>query len=471
MNDDRHASAAGWSSPHPYIPNSTPEVKSAMLAAAGLQSITEVFREIPAHLQLNGPLNIPAALGSEWELTRHVQGLLDRNTSTVELLSFLGAGCYPHHVPAVCSEINGRAEFLTAYAGEPYEDHGKWQALFEYSSLMAELLDMDVVNIPTYDGYQAAATALRMSGRITGRSTVLVGSAVLAAKLAKIADYLDGALDIELLPCDSHGALDCERFVERLGDHVAAVYIETPNAFGVVESEGPTIAAAAHARGALVVAATDPVSLGYLEPPVVWGADLVCGDIQSLGLGMHFGGANGGFIASRDEERIVFEYPSRLFGLAPTAVPGELGFCDIAYERTSLANRERGNEWVGTAAALWGITAGVYLSLMGPAGMADIGAAVAARTRYAIDRLTSIRGLEVPFAASPHWREFLIRVTAPGVAIADVNERLLASGILACVDIGDGFPELGPCGLVCVTECHSQSDIDTLAHHLQEALE
>ena len=152
---------------YPYIPNSAPEAKVAMLAAIGASSIDELYAEIPDHLRLKGKLDLPAPLLSEAALVRHMEGLLARNTSTREALSFLGAGCYPHHVPAVCDEINSRGEFLTAYAGEPYEDHGRFQALFEYESLMGELLNMDVVNVPNYDGFQAAATALRMAASFT----------------------------------------------------------------------------------------------------------------------------------------------------------------------------------------------------------------------------------------------------------------------------------------------------------------
>jgi len=133
-----------------------------MLREIGASSVEELYADVPRHLRLTEPLDLPSALRSEAELVRHVEGLLARNTSTREALSFLGAGCYPHHVPAVCDEVNSRSEFLTAYAGEPYEDHGRFQALFEYASMMGELLEMDVVNVPTYDGFQASATALRM---------------------------------------------------------------------------------------------------------------------------------------------------------------------------------------------------------------------------------------------------------------------------------------------------------------------
>ena len=159
---------------HPYIPNSVPEIKRRMLEEVGAKSIEDFYADIPDNLRLDGKLDLPEPYTSEFELKKHVDSTLAKNITAAEYTSFLGAGCYQHYVPAVCDEINQRSEFLTAYAGEPYDDHGRFQALFEYTSLMGELLNMDVVNLPTYDGYQASATAIRMSARITGRSEALV---------------------------------------------------------------------------------------------------------------------------------------------------------------------------------------------------------------------------------------------------------------------------------------------------------
>lgn len=454
---------------HPYIPNSAPETKRAMLEAIGKTDIEDLLTEIPAALRLGRPLDLPRALSAEADLERHVGGLLERNRPTTRALSFLGSGCYPHHVPAVCDEINQRAEFLTAYAGEPYEDHGKWQALFEYTSLMAELLEMDVVNVPTYDGHQAAATALRMAGRITARGTVIVPDTLSAGKREKIHTFLAGALRIVTVPADpATGFLRAADVAALLDGDTAAVLVETPNMYGVIEAEAAEIARLAHAAGALLVCATDPLSLGYLEAPASWGADLVCGDIQSLGLGMHFGGAGGGFIASHDEERFVYEFPSRLFGLAPTRVAGELGFCDVAYERTSLAMREEGVEWVGTAAALWGITAGAYLALLGPSGITDLGDTVARRTRDAMTALSALPGVELPHAGSPHWREFAVRF--PGRDAREINAALLERGIYGGAAARDVFGPSAPADLAlyCLTELHAPEDIGRLITALEE---
>lgn len=455
---------------HPYIPNSAPETKAEMLRAIGVASIDEFFAVIPERLRMARPLDLPPALAAESELERHFTRLLGRNVPVTRALSFLGSGCYPHHVPAVCDEINHRAEFLTAYAGEPYEDHGKWQAIFEYTSLMAELLEMDVVNVPTYDGYQAAATAIRMAGRITGRPRVVLPDLLAIGKRGKIEAFLDGVMEIDYVaPRAETGRLHLEDVAALLGPDTAAVLIETPNLYGVIETDAREIAELAHANGSIVVCSTDPISLGFTEAPASWGADIVCGDIQSLGIGMHYGGANGGFIASHDDERFVFEYPSRLFGLAPTRVAGEIGFCDVAYERTSLAMREEGVEWVGTAAALWGITAGAYLALMGPSGMQQLGDVIAVRTRGAMTSLAQVPGVEVLHPESPHWREFAVRF--PGRTVDEVNAALLARGIYggasAPAVLGRGRDDTA---LVCVTELHTDSDIAELADALKEIL-
>jgi glycine dehydrogenase subunit 1 len=456
---------------HPYIPNAVPDVRAAMLAAIGAATIDDLYAEIPERLRLRRPLDLPPALVSEADLVRHVEGLLARNRSTRELVSFLGAGCYDHHVPAVCDEISGRAEFLTAYAGEPYEDHGRFQALFEYCSMMGELLEMDVVNVPVYDGFQATATALRMAARVTGRGRLLVTGAIGRDKLSKVADYLRPDLAIDLVPFDpSSGLLDLPALRRGLADDVAGVYVENPSYLGVVETGLAAIVEAAHAAGALAIVGVDPSTLGVLAPPAAFGADIACGDIQPLGMHQHFGGGQAGFIASADDPRIVMEYPSRLFGIAPTAVEGEYGFGDVAYERTSFALREEGREWVGTAAALWGITAGVYLVLMGPQGMRELGEAMMARTRYAMERLAELPGVRVPFLGSHHAKEFVVDFTATGRTVAAINEALLRRGYLGGADLSRAFPALGQAALYAVTEVRTQAEIDGLAAALEEVL-
>jgi glycine dehydrogenase subunit 1 len=165
------------------------------------------------------------------------------------------------------------------------------------------------------------------------------------------------------------------------------------------------------------------------------------------------------------------EYPSRLFGIAPTSVPGEYGFGDVAYDRTSFAVREEGKEWVGTAAALWGITAGVYLALMGPQGMVEIGEGIMARSRYAMSRIARIEGVKAPVFQSAHFKEFVVNFDGTGKTVAEINQALLARGIFGGKDLAAEFPELGDSALYCVTEVHTRDDVDTLVRALKEVVE
>jgi len=456
---------------YPYIPNSVPATREAMLRALGAHSVDEFYTDIPESIRLKGRLNLPEPLLSEAALVRHVEALLAHNQSTREVLSFLGAGCAQHYVPAVCDEVNSRGEFLTAYAGEPYEDHGRFQALFEYQSMMGELLDMEVVNVPVYDGFQAAATALRMAGRITARHVVLLPATVMPDKLSKIRNYLRPDMQVELVAFDpATGLIDLNALRERLDSAVAAVFIENPAYLGFLEAQAEAIGRIAHAGGALFVVDVDPISLGVIAPPAEYGGDIACGDIQSLGIHMNYGGGQAGFIASRDEERFVMEFPSRLFGIATTRVAGEYGFGDVAYERTSFAVREEGKEWVGTAAALWGITAGVYLALMGPQGMQELGRGIMERVSYAMQQLNRIPGVQTRFSLTPHFKEFVVNFDQTGQDVQQINQALYEQGIFGGKDLSREYPVLGQSALYCLTEVHTQADIDRLVAAIREVV-
>ena len=220
---------------HPYIPNAVPSLKEQMLEVVGAKSIDDFFEDIPDKLRLKGNMNLPPPLLSEQALKRHVEDLLNKNKSTNEFTSFLGAGCYQHHVPAICDEVNSRGEFLTAYAGEPYDDHGRFQALFEYTSMMGELLNMDVVNVPTYDGYQAAATSLRMASRLTGRREFLVAKSINPGKLSKISDYCQPDFTIKQVGINTQtGLLDLDELGGLISDQTAAVYFDNPAYLGLI---------------------------------------------------------------------------------------------------------------------------------------------------------------------------------------------------------------------------------------------
>ena len=455
---------------YPYIPNSVPSKKAEMLTEINAKSMDELYADIPESIRFTGKLNLPQPLLAEADLVRHIEALLNKNVSTHERLSFLGAGCWQHYVPAVCDEISSRGEFLTAYAGEPYEDKGRFQALFEYESMMGELLNMDVVNVPNYDGFQAAGTALLMARRITGRTGALICGSMGRDKLSKVNDYIRPQLDPVLLNySQDSGLMDLNDLKAKISTKTGAVFFENPSYLGLVETQAAEIANIAHQNGALCVVYVDPISLGVLNPPVEYGADIVCGDIQSLGIHMWYGGGHGGFIATKDDPVFVMEFPSRLFGISSTITEGEYGFGDVAYERTSFAKREEGKEWVGTASALWGITAGVYLALMGPQGMVELGEGIMQRTAYAIKKLSQVPGLKIPFNGI-HFKEFVVDFSDSGQTVRTINKNLLSRGIFGGKDLSIEFPALGHCALFAVTEIHTQADIDRLAAALQEVL-
>jgi len=445
-----------------------PEVKQEMLDEIGVHSVEELFSCIPDELQFKGTMNIPKAL-NELELRRHIEGVLNKNISTNEYLNFLGAGCWQHFIPAVCDEVNQRAEFLTAYAGEPYEDHGRFQALFEYQSLMAELVDMEVVNVPTFDWAQAAATSIRMASRITKRSKVLLANTVSPERKKIISNYGTPQLNFEDVNFNLNtGLMDLADLEEKLSTDVAAIYFENPSYLGFIESQGQEISNLAKKYGALMVVGVDPSSLGVLAPPSQYGADIVCGDLQPLGMHMNFSGGQAGFIATHNNPTFVNEYPSRLFGIIPTVKDGEYGFGDIAYDRTSFADRENGKESVGTQTALWGITAGVYLSLMGPNGMYDLGQAIMQNSQYAVMQLNKIQNIRGSRITSPFFKEFIIDFNDTALTVEEINTQLLEYKIFGGKDLSKEFPQYGQSALYCVTEVHTKEDIDKLVSALSK---
>jgi len=456
---------------HPYIPNSAPEVRAAMLRAIGVGDVEELYRDIPAALRFRGRLRLPEALLSEADLRRHGEALLRRNVPTTKLLSFLGAGCYQHFVPAVCDEIAQRAEFLTEYAGETYSAKGKFQALFEYQSMLGELIGMDVVTLPTYDGATASGTCLRLAARLTGRSEVLLAGTISPERLAVLRDYCKPALRLGAVGFDhASGLLDLDDLRRKLSDDTAAVYFENPSYLGFIETQGAEIAALAHAAGAQCVVYADPSSLGVLAAPADYGADLVCGDAQPLGIHMSYGGGLHGFIGTRDEERYVAELPNILVSIAPTAVEGEFGFGPAQWERSPYVARGEAHDFTGTTAGLWGIVAGAYLALMGPEGMRELGETILERAHYAMALLDEIPGVQAPALSATGFKEFVVRFDGTGREVAEINAALLERGILGGKDLSRDFPMLGRSALYCVTEVHTADDIERLAGALREVV-
>jgi glycine dehydrogenase subunit 1 len=455
---------------HPYIPNSAPQVRAEMLAAVGAASADELYASIPDRLLLGRVMEMEPPLESEVELRRHLRELLDRNVSTEDRISFLGGGCWPHYVPAVVDEIVNRGEFLTAYYGETYADHGKMQAFFESSSMIGELVECEAVSQPTYDWASAAASAISMASRLTGRSRALIPATLCPERRSVIEGYCGARMQLDAIASDAAtGAIDLAALDGLLGDDVACVYVENPGFLGTIEPDSAAICERAHAAGALAVVGVDPISLGVLEAPPRYGADLVCGEMQPLGIHQHHGGGLAGFIASADEERYVAEYPTFLVGAARTE-RDEWGFGEVRWDRMSYVQRGDAKEYTGTTQCLWAIGVAVYLALLGPEGMRELGTTIMQRSRYAAQQIGAIPGVRAPALTAPFFKEFVVDLGATGRTVAEVNRGLAAAGIHGPLDLSRSHPQLGQSALCCVTEIHTQADIDRLAAAIAAAV-
>jgi glycine dehydrogenase subunit 1 len=453
---------------HQYIPNSDPEIKKEMLKVIGVKSSDELFSVIPENILFNKNLNLPHP-ASEQQVRRHVEGLLSKNKDRTEMLSFLGSGCWPHYVPAACDEINSRSEFLTAYTGDVYSDLGRFQAVFEFQSMIGDLVGMDVVTCPTYDWASAVGDALRMAAIITGRHEVLVPRNISPDKLSIVSNYCGNVAQIKLVEYDPRsGQVEIEDLKKKISKETATVYIENPNYLGVIETQTRKIGEITHEKDALLSVGVEPLSLGILAPPSEYGADIVCGEGQPLGLHPSFGGASLGFLACRDDEKFLSATGHRLISITTTKRKGEWGFTFVLPERSMYAARDKSACITGTGTLLWAITGAVYLSLLGPTGIQELAETIMKNAYYAMKRLSEIPGLKVPVFPSPHFEEFTVDFDGTGKSVRDLNRALLKHGIQGGRDVSSEFPELGNTAVYCVTEMHSKEDIDKLASNLTE---
>ena len=458
---------------HPYMANSVGAIKAAMLADIGAPSIEALFEQIPADHRLSRPLALPKAIPSEAELRRHLLGVLAKNKTCEDNLNFLGAGCWQHHVPAICDEIVGRSEFLTPVWGTPSSDHGRNQAWFEFCSQLGELVGMEFVGLPVYSWGCAAGHAIRMAARLTGRNEVLVPRSMDPERLAVVRTYcepeaLASHIAVRAVDYDAaSGRLDLADLRAKLSARTAAIYFETPGYLGTIEEDGAEIAKLARAAGAETIIGVDPISLGVLAAPGDYGADIVVGTTQPLGVHMNCGGGVGGFIATRDEERYAREYPTLLISITDTLKPGQIGFGLTLAHQTSYGLREKGKDWTGNSVYLWAIANAVYMSLLGPAGFRELGERIVQQSHYAARALAEIPGVRVVFPGG-FFKEFVVNFDATGKTVAAIDEALRARGIFGGKDLSREFPELGQSALYCVTEIHDREDIDRLAGTLGE---
>jgi len=457
---------------HPYIPNSAPEVFDAMLDAVGVKEIDELFEAVPEHLRSGHErLAMAGPYLAEADLWRHLSSVLKKNKHTDDYVCFLGGGAAKHYVPAVCDELVKKPEFYSAFLGYETSDPGKHQVWWEYQSMLCDLLEMEITGWGSHCGATAASSAILMAGRLNaGRPEALLPGNLSPDRRSVIHEVCRAVLDIKYVAMDPEtGLLDMDDYKAKLSDRTAVVYLENPTYLGGIEHRAGELCKLAHDCGALVAVSVNPISLGLLETPRKYGADIACGDMQPCGIHLQYGGGNLGFVACPDHERYANAYPFMLVSATTTTNPGEQGYAVPNFETSSYSLREKAGDITSTNAMLWTVAAGAYLAQMGPRGMREIGETIIANTHYAKQRLAAVKGIRVLFSSTP-FMEFVVCFDDSGKQVKQVNKALLDHGIFGGHDISKEYPSLGQSALYCFTEMISKQDIDHLAGALEEVL-
>jgi glycine dehydrogenase subunit 1 len=446
----------------------TPADRRKMLASLGMDSVDDLFADIPPALR-SSPLRLDPP-ESEQVLMGRLAGLAARNR--VELASFLGAGAYRHFSPPLVDQILLRGEWYTAYTPyQPEVSQGTLQSIYEYESLIAELTALDVVSASHYDGAAATAEAALMTCRATGRRRVLVSRAVHPHYRAVLRTYVDGAgLDVDDVPLVAEGPLagttDLDALEQLLADPdqpPAGVILAQPNFYGLLEQMADA-GRLAHAAGALFVAVVEPVSLAVLAPPGAYGADIAAGEGQALGIPPQYGGPYLGILACTDP--LVRQIPGRLVGMT-TDVDGKRAYVMTLQAREQHIRRERAASNICTNQTLLALAASLWLAALGPHGLRDVAALGAAKAAELEAALAAVGIARVHEGA--YLNEFAIRV--PGAAA--VHRALLDRGILAGLVVADAVPDepsVADALLVCATELTTSDDIVAFARELAGVL-
>jgi glycine cleavage system P protein (glycine dehydrogenase) subunit 1 len=430
--------------------------RDAMLAEIGVDSVDELFRDIPAGVRFDRALELEPPL-TELELQRHLEELAARNVDTTRELSFLGAGIYDHYVPAIADAVLQRGEFLTAYTPyQPEMSQGILQAIFEYQTVICELTGMDVSNASGYDGTTVAADACLIAKHATGRSKVVLTEATNPQVRQVVKTYARGfGLDVVEVP-HRGGATDPDELAAASQDAAAAIF-QQPNFFGVLES-APDLAAAANDAGALAIAHVDPMSLGVLEAPGAYGCAIAIGEGQGTGNYGAYGGPHYGFLAARNE--FIRRMPGRIIG-ETTDLDGDRAYVLTLQTREQHIRREKATSNITTNQTLLALQGLVTLSWLGPQGLRDVGETCMSLAAYAKDRLDR----ELVFADRSSFKELAVRVRK---SARDVIRDSRALGVHPGYALGRDYEGLDDALLVCVTEKRTPADIDRLAQVLDE---
>jgi glycine dehydrogenase subunit 1 len=430
--------------------------REQMLAAIGVSSVEELFRDIPAGVRFQGELALEPAL-SEPELVRHLEELAARNVDTTKELSFLGAGIYDHYVPAVVDAVLQRGEFLTAYTPyQPEMSQGVLQAIFEYQTAICELTGMDVSNASGYDGTTVAADACYVAKHATGRSKVVLAETLSPQARQVVKTYAPG-FGLELVEVPHAGGSIDPATLRKAAEGAAAVIFQQPNVFGILEN-APELAAAANDAGAMAIAHVDPVSLGVLEAPGNYGCAMAIGEGQSAGNYQSYAGPHYGFLASKAE--YTRRLPGRIIG-ETTDLNGERGYVLTLQTREQHIRREKATSNITTNQTLLALAGLVHLSWLGPQGLREVGETCMSLVAYAKERL----GLPLAFPDRPTFKEFAVRLGRPA---RDVIGAARARGVHPGYALGRDFEGMEDVLLIALTEKRSPADIDRLAQVLAE---
>ncbi|MBI4166026.1 MAG: aminomethyl-transferring glycine dehydrogenase subunit GcvPA [Acidobacteria bacterium] len=435
-----------------YLPNS-PADRAAMLAATGHRTIEELFQQIPEKLRLTGRLNLPGPL-SESEILEFFRAAAAQ--SSREFTSFLGAGTYSHYRPVAIDALLSRGEFFTAYT--PYQAElaqGTLQAMFEFQTLITQLTGMEISNASLYDGSTATTEAVLMALRITRREHVLVARTLHPEYREVLSTYVQHqGVEVGEIAYAPTGQLGLQELESSLRPETAALVIQSPNFFGALEKVHRIAEIVHRNKSLLIVTITEPLSLGMVRPPAE--ADIVCGEAQSFGVPVAFGGPYVGFLACH--EQFLRQIPGRLIGQT-SDTEGRRGFVLTLATREQHIRREKATSNICTNQSLCAMAATIYLCLLGKNGLRALAEQNLAKAHYTAEQLRAVPGASTPFAA-PFFNEFVVRV--PG----DVSELLSSiqeRKIIAGLDLERFYPELGNHLLVCATETVSKSSIDRLA--------
>ena len=443
-----------------YLPKS-PSERQQMLAAIGAKSVEELFSSIPPAYRLKKPLALPGPY-SEAEVIDYFRARAAENA--VEYTSFLGAGVYNHLRSVVTDAIIQRGEFLTSYT--PYQaeiSQGTLQAIFEFQTLMCQLTGQEVANASMYDGSTAMTEAVLMAERVTGRHRVVVARSVHPEYRQVLTTYAkNSGIEVAETSFAPSGQVDIEALRAAVNSETAAVVVQSPNFFGVLE-QVPQLAEIVHSKEALlIVTITEAVSLGVVRPPAE--ADIVAMEGQSLGLPPSYGGPFVGVIAT--QEKFVRQVPGRLAGQT-TDANGRRGFVLTLATREQHIRREKATSNICTNQALCALAATVHLCLLGKEGLKEMAQQNLAKARFAAGELAKIPGVKAVFSGTT-FNEFVVELPR---SVKIVNQDLLKEKIIGPLPLGQFYPELTKCGLVCVTETTTRGDIERLAGAMKRALE